>query len=140
MRQSSRPNQDSRDERQPPAIAVEPAEVNYLWVQLMPDGESGTPGGRLVRAIGPQGGDSFQMTQRPPPVRAAFPILLCEFVLIDNSEARIGAVVIPPRADEPNDIVVLGDTGCRMVYWQIQPCRDPTDWPFAKVAARALSV
>ena len=130
----------------PPAVAVKPAEVNYLWVQLMPDGESGTPGGRLVRAIGPQGGscptiaqggDSFQMTERAPPVRAAFPILLCEFVLIENSEARIGAVVIPPRADEPNDIVVLGDTGCRMVYWQIQPCRDPADWPFAKVAASA---
>ncbi len=129
-----------------PAVAVKPAEVDYLWVQLMPDGESGMPGGRLVRAIGPQGGscptiaqggNSFQMTQRVPAVRAAFPILLCEFVLIENSEARIGAVVVPPRADEPNDIVVLGDTGCRMVYWQIQPCRDSADWPFAKVAASA---
>jgi hypothetical protein len=44
---------------------------------------------------------------------------------------------VPARADEPNDIVVLGDTGCRMVYWQIQPCRDPSDWPFAKVAKSA---
>jgi len=130
----------------PPAIAFKPAEVNYLWVQLMPDGESGMPGGRLVRAIAPQGsscptiaqgGNSFQMTQRVPAVRATFPILLCEFVLIENSEARIGAVVVPPRAAEPNDIVVLGDTGCRMVYWQIQPCRDPAGWPFAKVAASA---
>jgi Calcineurin-like phosphoesterase len=140
------PTRTSEPNAKSPAIAVKPAEVNYLWVQLMPDGESGTPGGRLVRAIGPQGGscptiaqggNSFQMNQRLPAVRAAFPILLCEFVLIENSEARIGAVVIPPRADEPNDIVVLGDTGCRMVYWQIQPCRDPADWPFAKVAASA---
>ena len=46
-------------------------------------------------------------------------------------------MLFPARADEPNDIVVLGDTGCRMVYWQIQPCRDPADWPFAKVAASA---
>jgi hypothetical protein len=55
-------------------------------------------------------------------------------MLIENSKARIGAVVPPARADELNDIVALGDTGCRMFYWQIQPCRDPTDWPFAKVA------
>jgi Calcineurin-like phosphoesterase len=129
-----------------PAIAVKPAEVNYLWVQLMPDGESGTPGGRLVRTIGPeggscptiaQGGNILQMNQRAPAVRTAFPILLCELVLIENSEARVGAVVLPVRADEPNDIVVFGDTGCRMVHWQIQPCRDAADWPFAKVAESA---
>jgi hypothetical protein len=94
----------------------------------MPDEESGLPGGRLVRAIGPEGGscptsaqgaNALQMNQRVPAVRTAFPILLCEF---EDSEARIGAVVLPARADEPNDIVVLGDAGCRMVYWQIRPC------------------
>jgi hypothetical protein len=26
-----------------------------------------------------------------------------------------------------------------MVYWQSQPCRDPTDWPFAKIAESANS-
>jgi hypothetical protein len=130
----------------PPEIAVKAPEASYVWVQLMPDGESGTPGGRLVRAIGPeggscpaiaQGGNALPMHQRVPAVRSAFPVLLCELVLIENSEARIGAVVLPARAEEPNDIVVFGDTGCRMVYWQIQPCRDPADWPLAKVAESA---
>jgi hypothetical protein len=122
------------------------AGTEYVWVQLMPDGKSGTPGGRLVRTIGPQGGtcptiaqggDTFPMHQRVTATRAAFPILLCEFVLIENSAARIGSTLLPVRADEPNDIIVLGDTGCRMVYWQIQPCRVAADWPFAKVAESA---
>ena len=139
-------NKTGETNLKPPAIAVKPAEVNYLWVQLMPDGASGTPGGRLVRTIGPEGGscptiaqagNTLQMNQRAPAVRTAFPILLCELVLIENSEARIGSVVLPVRADEPNDIVVFGDTGCRMVYWQIQPCRNSADWPFAKVAESA---
>jgi hypothetical protein len=59
-------------------------------------------------------------------------------VLIDNGEAKVGEVTLPARADEPNDIVVIGDTGCRMVYWQIQPCRFADGWPFARVADSAL--
>jgi hypothetical protein len=128
----------------PPAIGVKPAEMRYVWVQLMPDGESGTPGGRLVRTIGPEGGSCptiarQHLADESTRARGAdgVPILLCELVLIENSEARIGAVVLPVRADEPNDIVVFGDTGCRMVYWQIQPCRNSADWPFAKVAESA---
>jgi len=67
----------------PPEIALKPAEMQYVWVQLMPDGESGTPGGRLVRAIGPeggscpaiaQGGNALPMHQRVPAVRSAFPV------------------------------------------------------------------
>jgi hypothetical protein len=123
-------------------------DVQYVWVQLMPDQDkTNTPGGRLVRTIGPpngscptiaQGGKTLPMYQRPPAVRAAFPILLCERVLIDNGEARIGSFTLPARIDEPNNIVVIGDTGCRMVYWQIQPCRVDDGWPFAKVADSAL--
>jgi hypothetical protein len=129
-----------------PALkATDTQDMQYVWVQLMPD-EDGKPGGRLVRAIGPenatcptitQGGSSFRMHERVPAVQAAFPILLCERVLIDNGEARIGSTVLPARATEPNDIIVLGDTGCRMVYYQSQPCRDPEDWPFAKIAQSA---
>jgi hypothetical protein len=122
------------------------SDLQYVWVQLMPDEKSGTPGGRLVRTIGPKGGNCPTITQgrellemdsRPPSVRAAFPILLCERELIDNSEARIGSIKLPARPDEPNDIVVIGDTGCRMVYWQIQPCRVADGWPFARVADSA---
>jgi hypothetical protein len=121
------------------------AVMQYVWVQLMPD-EDGKPGGRLVRAIGSQdatcptivqGGDSLRMRERAPAVEAAFPILLCERVLIDDGDARIGTTVLPARAAEPNDIVVIGDTGCRMVHYQVQPCRDPDDWPFAKIAESA---
>jgi hypothetical protein len=121
------------------------AGAKYLWVQMMPD-EEGTPGGRLVRAIVSRGGDCPVITQdgkttpmnpRPAAVRAAFPILLCENVIVARSDAWVGSQLLPARPVEPNDIVVLGDTGCRMVYWQIQPCRSVDDWPFAKIASIA---
>lgn len=121
------------------------ADAKYLWVQLMPDNGT-TRGGRLVRAIVTAGRDcpvvtkdrtTIAMDPRAPAVRAAFPILLCETVLLDGGEARVGSRLLPERPLEPDTIVVLGDTGCRMVHYQIQPCRSDDDWPFAAVAASA---
>lgn len=121
------------------------ADAKYLWVQMMPD-EGKSRGGRLVRAIVTedkncpvvaQNGQTIPMHQRAPAVRAAFPILLCETVLVEDSEARIGSRVLPARPIEPNNIVVIGDTGCRMVHWQAQSCRTGEDWPFAEIASRA---
>jgi hypothetical protein len=121
------------------------AELKYLWVQMMPD-EGTSRGGRLVRAIVTEGkdcptvvqdGQTLPMNPHAPAVRAAFPILLCEVVLVKDSEARIGSRVLPARPIEPNNIVVIGDTGCRMVHWQAQSCRTGEDWPFAQIASHA---
>jgi Calcineurin-like phosphoesterase len=127
--------------------AVKAAEVNYVWVQLMPDEES-TPGGRLVRTIVSEGGKcptvqedgrTIKMRQRPAPARAAFPVLLCETELRADSLAQLGNRTLPTRPAEPNDIVVIGDTGCRMTYYnQKQSCLDSNDWPFKKIAASAV--
>lgn len=128
----------------------------YVWVQLMKDESDGTPGGRLARAIVTDGdkcptvkeGDrTIAMRRRPPPAQAAFPILLCETELEPDSPARIGNRTLPLRAAEPNDIVLIGDTGCRMAYYsQDQSCFDNNDWRFkrnalsaaAKVSARSF--
>jgi hypothetical protein len=112
---------------------------------MLPD-EPHLAGGRLVRAIVTEGDlcprvledrKELDMDRRATPVRAAFPILLCERKLAGDSDAWIGSRRLPVRPAEPNDIVVIGDTGCRMVHWEIQACLSGVDWPFAAVATRA---
>jgi hypothetical protein len=130
------------------------ATAKYVWVQMLPDKEvlitsesvTRVSGGRLVRAIVTEGnkcpnmlvnGKAHTMNRRDARVTRSFPILLCEFALDDTSEAKIGLQALPERASNPNDVVVIGDTGCRMVHWQTQPCRTASGWPFESIAARA---
>jgi hypothetical protein len=124
--------------------------ARYAWVQMLPD-RDGMPGGRLVRAIVTRGNAcpalmqdhvSVQMTIRPAPVRAAFPIVLCEAALAASSDAWLGTRRLPLRPSDPRNIVVLGDTGCRMVYYDDAPqrCTSGVDWPFAAIASEAAAV
>ena len=121
--------------------------VKYVWVQMLPD-EPALRGGRLARAIVIEGdhcpyiledGYATDMVRRPSPLQSAFPILICEAKLKGASDAWIGPRHLPGRPDNPQDIVVIGDTGCRMVYWETQSCLSSDEWPFAAVAARAAS-
>jgi hypothetical protein len=121
--------------------------VKYAWVQMLPD-DPGLRGGRLARAIVAEGnhcpkimedGRDEDMIPRRSPMRNAFPILVCEAKLQASSDAWIGADHLPVRPENPQNIVVLGDTGCRVVYWQVQPCRSGVAWPFAAVAVQAAS-
>jgi Calcineurin-like phosphoesterase len=123
--------------------------VRYAWVQLMSDDGEGRPGGRLLRAIVLEGDrcptvrEDYKiatMRRRPAPVRTAFPVLLCEAELGESSAAQLGNWMVPKRPAEPNDIVVMGDTGCRMTYYsQDQSCLDKNDWPFRKIASSATA-
>jgi len=121
--------------------------IKYAWVQMLPD-DSEFHGGRLARAIVTRGdrcpqimvdGRGENMIPRRSPIWNAFPVLVCEARLQNSSDAWIGTDRLPVRPDNPQDIVVLGDTGCRIVYWQIQPCRSGVAWPFAAVAMQAAS-
>jgi hypothetical protein len=123
------------------------AYVKYVWVQMLPD-EPQLHGGRLARAIITEGdrcpkvledGRNVDMVRRPSPLQAAFPILICEAKLNGTSDAWIGSRHLPIRPDNPQDIVVIGDTGCRMVHWETQPCRNGVEWPFAAVASSAAA-
>jgi hypothetical protein len=122
-------------------------QVLYAWVQMLPDTEGGITRGLLARAIFAEGercprvkeGErTIPMRRVSPPVRSAFPVLLCEAELDGDSAARIGDRTLPVRPAEPNDIVVIGDTGCRITYYsQKQSCTDGESWPFRKNAAHA---
>ncbi len=73
---------------------------------------------------------------------SAFPVLVCEKPIpAATRRATVAGRVLPlPKAD-PQRIVVLGDTGCRMKAADraFQACNDIAQWPFATVADAAAA-
>ena len=115
--------------------------VDYAWVELGPEGKI------LARAITPPGEcpsiqldtNTRQMQRRsltPPPGFEA--IQVCEFELpAGTRSASINGqnLAIPSR--QPKQIVVLGDTGCRIKGTDIQNCTglgSGPAWNFHQVA------
>lgn len=128
--------------------------------------------GAMARAIVPSGaqavvpacpqitvdGRSQPMTVRARP-DAAFPILVCEFLLPGGAgSAAIGGQPLPLPKPTLTSIAVFGDTGCRLKAGKssaedaaresdepgetgkFQDCNDPADWPFAPMSATIVGV
>ena len=91
------------------------------------------------------------MAKRTP--TGAFAALICEATIPPRTRtARINGQALPlpawTKPSKPN-IVVIGDTGCRIkqgsddptapktAKWNIQNCDNPADWPFLQVATTA---
>lgn len=71
---------------------------------------------------------------------SAFPVTTCETALPSNTQqASVGGRALPLPKAQPQRIVVIADTGCRLKKadnaWQ--PCSDPQGWPFTTIAATA---
>lgn len=47
---------------------------------------------------------------------------------------------LPLLRTDPERLIVLGDTGCRLKDALVQPCNDPAQWPFAQVARSATKL
>ncbi|MES3022563.1 MAG: metallophosphoesterase [Pseudomonadota bacterium] len=85
--------------------------------------------------------------QRPPldPQDAKpteFPVLACEAALpAGTRSAAVLGRALPVPAPRLRRIVVIGDTGCRLVRRsnRFQACNDPVAFPFAAVAAAAAA-
>jgi hypothetical protein len=72
---------------------------------------------------------------------SAFPVLTCEAVIpAGTMQASISGQRLPlPRA-QPERIVVIGDTGCRLKdNGDYQDCNRPQAYPFARIAALAAA-
>jgi hypothetical protein len=72
---------------------------------------------------------------------AAFPVTTCELALPRGTRrvAYAGRDLPLPKA-EPRRIVVVGDTGCRILGpVSAQHCSDPKRWPFERVARAAAA-
>ncbi|MGE0719628.1 MAG: metallophosphoesterase [Alphaproteobacteria bacterium] len=117
------------------------AETFHPWVTM-------GPAGPVVRTITTDAAcptvryDDFD---RPMQIRIgpwdAYPVTVCEAPLpaIVRQVTFAGRPVPVPSAD-PQRIIVLGDTGCRILRGNAQACNDPRQWAFARVAATAAAL
>ncbi|HWA92923.1 MAG TPA: metallophosphoesterase [Rhizomicrobium sp.] len=72
-------------------------------------------------------GDGFQFELRHAEASAAL-------IRIDPT------YMLPGLRPDPQRILVLGDTGCRLKDSLVQACNDPKQWPFAGLAAAAAKL
>jgi len=112
-----------------------------------------SPSGLVARAVVPAGSEcprlrlthddgrhsSLPMIERKAPEEtgAAFAALMaCTVdIPVGVGEAKIGTTVIPSAMPASIDnMVILGDTGCRMKGSNFQDCADIDEWPLAKIA------
>jgi hypothetical protein len=56
------------------------------------------------------------------------------------TRANIADTTLPMPAANPQRILVLGDTGCRIKGSALQACNDPSRWPFPQLAAAAAKL
>ncbi len=71
---------------------------------------------------------------------SAFPVLVCEKPVPPGTRrAAVAGRTLPLPKPNPERIVVLGDTGCRIKTADraFQACNDSGEWPFAAVAGAA---
>jgi hypothetical protein len=114
--------------------------VSY-WVQYE------ASGGVIARAITEGAecpeikldGENVRMEVRAEP-NDDFPVLSCEASIPEGVESASieGKKLKLPKAN-PERIVILGDTGCRINGSTAQDCNDPDAWPFKKIADVAAS-
>ena len=139
----------------PPA----PVGIDYRYVLLGPEG---VPVVRVITSAArcpaiDVDGASTPMTVRmapatipvrpsradlPAPKPSAFPVLTCEATLSKSAaSASIAGKPLPLPKRNPQRIVLIGDTGCRVVanYDVFQACNDPTLWPFERIADAAAA-
>jgi len=115
------------------------------WVQFTSDG------GLDVRAITAPGMPCPKVVAdettvpgttrgQPDPLDGAYPLQVC--VAHSTTPPRkltVEAVPIPTLRDHIRQIVVIGDTGCRLKGDFAQDCNDAVKWPFANVARLAAA-
>src|ERR1700741_4107213 len=100
----------------PFAACADDSSVVARWVQLGPGGAAET------RAV--VSGNTCPAAMQPRAAASAdFPL-----------ECAAPAAAPKPA---PERILVLGDTGCRIKGSLVQPCNEPTQWPFAALAQAA---
>ena len=71
---------------------------------------------------------------------SAFPVLVCEKAIpAGTGRASVLGRRLPLPNPNPRRVVVIGDTGCRILDVVVQACDDAAQWPFAAVAAAAAA-
>jgi hypothetical protein len=124
------------------------AQMLFQWVQVGPEGTSVVraitddacpkvrfDSGKIATNIRSESNQKFDVE-----VPAAFPVRVCEVPVPAGSiTGTLGEKVLPIARPNPRRIVVIGDSGCRVEKDKIQNCKNPDEWPFARIAAAAAA-
>jgi hypothetical protein len=131
----------------PPPVSG-PGRVLAYWTQFGPHG------GREIRAV-MSGSEcpslatehaSLPLEERAP-ATGAFPLVCSSY--IPGGTADIELVTANTPADhlplpkfetDPQRILVIGDTGCRLKGSLVQRCNDERQWPFPNIARKAADL
>ncbi len=70
---------------------------------------------------------------------AKFPLVCALVIPPDAKSLAIDSQVLALPVADPQRILVLGDTGCRIKGTALQACNDPKAWPFATLAKAAAA-
>jgi len=125
-----------------PCAAQQQSQLPRPWVELSADGALS------VRAVVAPGTACPQVTADaavlPSVARgrpdAVFPVQLCEArAPLETTRLSVNGAALPVLPATVQRILVIGDTGCRIVGRAAQNCADPAAWPFATIAARAVA-
>jgi hypothetical protein len=118
-------------------LAPASANADAAWVQAVNNGFEA----RVVTdgAICPTlhtGNSAILMTVRAL-ANASFPLLCGAPVPADAKSLSVAGEKLAVPVANPQRILVVGDTGCRIKGAALQACNDPAKWPFPQVAAAA---
>src|ERR1700749_4682749 len=136
----------------PPAGAKK--ELAY-WLQLGPNGRAEVrvvTSGSACPSLATRG-RSITMTPRAP-ANGEFKLLCAGEIPNDTTEDwmidpvsepgslyALDPVYSVPRINtDPQRILVIGDTGCRLKGSLVQPCNETQQWPFAAIAQKAADL
>jgi hypothetical protein len=114
--------------------------ADSAWVQAVANGFEG----RLVTSapvcpmLHTDKGD-MAMSMRAA-ANANFPLVCAAAVPAGAASASIAGMALPLPVAQPQRILVLGDTGCRIKGATLQACNDPAKWPFPQLAAAAAGL
>lgn len=120
-------------------IAKAATTVPVHWVQFGPGGAAelrAVADGASCPDVTIEGAD-YPMAVRAAP-DANFPQTVCAITLPTGAKQAVfqGEAVPLPRL-APKRILIVGDTGCRILGKIVQVCNDPEKWPFAIIAREA---
>jgi hypothetical protein len=118
------------------AFTASPAHAElFYWVQHGPEGlEARAVNDGASCPSATIDGAPATMTVRAAP-NENFPVTVCALPVPGAAgSAAIAEVPLVVPLPEPQRILVIGDTGCRIKGSYVQACNDPAAWPFRLVA------
>jgi hypothetical protein len=122
----------------PPATVAPRLPTPAQWIQL------GEGGAAELRAVVEAGSGCPQISAGDGRVIALAPRAAADdkFALLCSAPLPPGVSIpgLPAIDPNPRRIVILGDTGCRLLGQVVQDCNDPRAWPFPNIAAAAAKL